>query len=75
MKVVEKFTSINGEGTRAGELAVFVRFKGCNLRCRDVYKRQVKECRWNGSRMENRLDTVKAALEMLKERLVEEMPV
>ena len=33
MKVVEKFTSINGEGTRAGELAVFVRFKGCNLRC------------------------------------------
>ena len=33
MKVVEKFTSINGEGTRAGELAVFVRFKGCNRRC------------------------------------------
>ena len=30
---VEKFTSIYGEGTRAGELAVFVRFKGCNLRC------------------------------------------
>ena len=30
MKVVEKFTSINGEGTRAGELAVFIRFKGCN---------------------------------------------
>lgn len=34
MKVVEKFISINGEGTRAGELAVFIRFKGCNLRCR-----------------------------------------
>ena len=34
-------------------------------------KTTVKECRWNGSRMENRLDTVKAALEMLKERLVE----
>jgi 7-carboxy-7-deazaguanine synthase len=33
MKVVEQFTSINGEGTRAGELAVFVRFQGCNLRC------------------------------------------
>lgn len=33
MKVVEKFVSINGEGTRAGELAVFVRFKGCNLDC------------------------------------------
>ena len=33
MKVAEKFISINGEGTRAGELAVFVRFVGCNLRC------------------------------------------
>ena len=33
MKVVEKFISINGEGVRAGELAVFVRFRGCNLRC------------------------------------------
>ena len=31
--VVEKFVSINGEGTKAGQLAVFVRFKGCNLNC------------------------------------------
>ena len=33
MKVVEIFTSINGESKRAGELAVFVRFAGCNLNC------------------------------------------
>ena len=33
MKVVEKFISINGEGVRAGELAVFIRFQGCNLHC------------------------------------------
>lgn len=32
-KVVEKFVSINGEGRRAGQLAVFIRFKGCNLNC------------------------------------------
>lgn len=32
-RVVEKFVSINGEGTKAGQLAVFVRFAGCNLRC------------------------------------------
>lgn len=32
--VVEIFQSINGEGMKAGELAAFVRFKGCNLRCR-----------------------------------------
>ena len=31
--VVEHFASINGEGVRAGELAVFVRFRGCNLDC------------------------------------------
>ena len=31
--VVETFISINGEGTHAGQLAVFVRFAGCNLRC------------------------------------------
>lgn len=32
-KVVEKFISINGEGTLAGQLAVFIRFKSCNLDC------------------------------------------
>lgn len=32
-QVVEKFVSINGEGKRAGELALFIRFKGCNLSC------------------------------------------
>ena len=32
-KVVEKFVSINGEGVRAGQLAVFIRFLGCNLNC------------------------------------------
>lgn len=33
MPVVEKFVSVNGEGPRAGRLAAFVRFAGCNLRC------------------------------------------
>ena len=33
MRVAEKFISINGEAVRAGELAVFVRFQGCNLAC------------------------------------------
>ena len=33
-EVVEKFVSINGEGTKAGQLAVFIRFKGCNLKCK-----------------------------------------
>ncbi len=32
-KVAETFVSINGEGPRAGELAVFLRFCGCNLNC------------------------------------------
>ncbi|NUN13076.1 MAG: radical SAM protein [Myxococcales bacterium] len=33
MKVNEIFTSIQGEGTRAGLVCTFVRFTGCNLRC------------------------------------------
>ena len=32
-KVVEKFVSINGEGYLSGRLAIFIRFKGCNLDC------------------------------------------
>ena len=31
--VTEKFISINGEGQRAGQTAVFVRFRRCNLNC------------------------------------------
>lgn len=48
MKVVEKFISINGEGTRAGELAVFVRFRGCNLRCGycDTMWANERDCPW-----------------------------
>ena len=32
-RVVEQFVSINGEGKRAGQLALFIRFAGCNLNC------------------------------------------
>ncbi|MDO4941991.1 MAG: putative 7-carboxy-7-deazaguanine synthase QueE [Lachnospiraceae bacterium] len=32
-QVVESFLSINGEGKKAGQLAVFIRFAGCNLNC------------------------------------------
>ncbi len=31
--IAEYFVSINGEGQRAGELALFLRFPGCNLAC------------------------------------------
>lgn len=33
MNIVEIFSSIDGEGLRAGELATFIRVSGCNLRC------------------------------------------
>ena len=46
MKVVEKFISINGEGPHAGELAVFIRFQGCNLTCSycDTSWANVEDC-------------------------------
>ena len=31
--ISETFSSINGEGTKAGQLAFFIRFTGCNLNC------------------------------------------
>ena len=31
--IIEKFLSIDGEGPTAGELATFIRFQKCNLRC------------------------------------------
>ncbi len=31
--VIEKFVSIDGEGPSAGQLATFIRFSRCNLRC------------------------------------------
>ena len=33
LPVVEAFTSIQGEGPRAGRLCAFIRFGGCNLSC------------------------------------------
>lgn len=33
LPVIEQFVSLDGEGPTAGELAYFVRFQGCNLRC------------------------------------------
>ncbi len=33
LSVIEQFISLDGEGPTAGELAYFVRFAGCNLRC------------------------------------------
>ena len=46
-QVVEKFVSINGEGRRAGELAVFIRMKGCNLHCSycDTYWANESDCK------------------------------
>jgi len=34
LKIVEIFPSFQGEGLRQGEPTIFVRFSGCNLRCR-----------------------------------------
>ena len=33
LPIIEQFISLDGEGPTAGELAYFVRFEGCNLRC------------------------------------------
>ncbi len=60
-KVVETFVSINGEGTRAGQLAMFVRFKGCNLRCEycDTMWANEKDAEYKYMSGEELLDSIK----------------
>ena len=62
-------TGIAGPGGGTKEKPVGLVYVGCYLNG----KTTVKECHWNGSRMENRMDTVTAALEMLRDRLIEEI--
>ena len=59
-------TGIAGPGGGSVEKPVGLVYIGCCLNGRTV----VKECRFNGSRMENRLRTVETALTMLKEQLI-----
>ena len=60
-KVVEIFESINGEGMRAGELAVFVRMKGCNLSCNycDTMWANKPDCEFEEMTAEQIVDRVK----------------
>lgn len=58
-------TGIAGPGGGTAEKPVGLVYIGCFLRGRT----EVKECRFEGSRMENRIHTVETALEMLKETL------
>ena len=60
-KVVEIFESINGEGMRAGELAVFVRMKGCNLSCNycDTMWANKHDCEFAEMTAEQIVDRVK----------------
>ena len=60
-------TGIAGPGGGTAEKPGLV-YIGCYLNG----KTAVKECRFTGNRMENRLHTVETALEMLKERLLTE---
>ena len=60
-KVVEIFESINGEGMRAGELAVLVRMKGCNLSCNycDTMWANKPDCEFEEMTAEQIVDRVK----------------
>ena len=60
-KIVEIFCSVNGEGPRAGQLAVFVRFQGCNLDCTycDTKWANEKDCRFHWTATEEILDVVR----------------
>ena len=60
-KVVEKFISINGEGTLCGQLAIFIRFAGCNLNCSycDTSWANKKDAEYNLMSVEEIYDYIK----------------
>lgn len=58
-------TGIAGPGGGTEEKPVGLVYIGCTLNG----KTEVKECRFDGNRMENRLHTVRTALEMLRSML------
>lgn len=61
-KVVEIFTSINGEGMRAGQIAVFIRMQGCNLDCSycDTAWANEEGCRFHWTSTEEILDLIRS---------------
>lgn len=50
-EVAETFVSINGEGVLAGQLAVFVRFCGCNMNCLYCDTKWANDGSTNGTQM------------------------
>ena len=63
-RLAENFVSINGEGQHAGELALFLRFTGCNLRCSwcDTMWANTKGAPHRDTSLEELVDIVKTAM-------------
>lgn len=61
-KVVEIFSSINGEGMKAGQIAVFIRMQGCNLDCKycDTAWANEEDCRFHWTSTEEILELVRS---------------
>lgn len=61
-RIVEVFSSLQGEGTRLGERQIFVRFGGCNMRCAycdepDTISLAAGKI-WDIERLQDRLESV-----------------
>lgn len=61
-KVVEIFSSINGEGMKAGQIAVFVRMQGCNLDCKycDTSWANEEDCRFHWTSTEEIIELLRS---------------
>ncbi|MBQ8662865.1 MAG: putative 7-carboxy-7-deazaguanine synthase QueE [Eubacterium sp.] len=61
-KVVEIFSSINGEGMKAGQIAVFIRMQGCNLDCKycDTAWANEENCRFHWTSTEEIVELIRS---------------
>ena len=61
-KVVEIFSSINGEGLKAGQIALFIRMQGCNLDCNycDTAWANEEDCRFHWTSTEEIVELIRS---------------
>jgi organic radical activating enzyme len=73
-RIVEVFSSLQGEGLRLGERQIFVRFGGCNLRCEYCDEPASRSASagslWSAAKLKARIAAIQMACGALRNRAI-----